>query len=58
MYLKRVFPGLFYQYIGRAAGNPILYYEKRVYPGARLPHVWLNKAIPTKPASTIDLAEH
>lgn len=28
------------------------------YPGRRLPHVWLNKRLPTKPISTIDLAGH
>ena len=32
------------------------YYHATTYPGARLPHVWLNSAIPGKKISTIDLA--
>ncbi|KAJ0423058.1 FAD binding domain-containing protein [Aspergillus carlsbadensis] len=36
--------------------EPLLHYEKRKYPGWRLPHAWLNKAKPTKPISTMDLA--
>ncbi|KAK5047275.1 hypothetical protein LTR84_006797 [Exophiala bonariae] len=47
-----------YKHTGRAAQDPILYHERRTYPGTRLPHVWLNKAIPTEPKSTIDLAGH
>lgn len=35
-----------------------LIYNRSTYPGCRLPHVWLNKSIPTKPISTIDLAGH
>ncbi|KAF4334390.1 monooxygenase FAD-binding [Fusarium beomiforme] len=42
----------------RATENPVLYYDPSTYPGSRLPHVWLNKSIPTKPVSTIDLAGH
>ena len=38
--------------------DPVLYYDANTYPGRRLPHVWLNKAMPTKPVSTIDLAGH
>ncbi|RDA90638.1 hypothetical protein CP533_6838 [Ophiocordyceps camponoti-saundersi (nom. inval.)] len=43
---------------GRAAEDPVLYYEPSTYPGSRLPHVWLNKACPTQPVSTIDVAGH
>ncbi|KAL4994849.1 FAD binding domain-containing protein [Aspergillus recurvatus] len=43
---------------GRAAEDPVLYYEPSTYPGCRLPHVWLNRAVPEKPVSTIDLAGH
>jgi hypothetical protein len=32
------------------------HYHPTTYPGARLPHVWLNHATPTKHISTIDLA--
>ena len=32
------------------------YYHPTTKPGARLPHVWLNTAIPSKRISTIDLA--
>ena len=31
-------------------------YHPTTYPGARVPHVWLNHAIPGKPISTLDLA--
>ncbi|KAF2186187.1 hypothetical protein K469DRAFT_664014 [Zopfia rhizophila CBS 207.26] len=34
----------------------VLHYGISTYPGSRVPHAWLNKAIPTKPISTIDLA--
>ncbi|KAK5061390.1 hypothetical protein LTR84_007932 [Exophiala bonariae] len=37
-------------------GDPILDHTRSTYPGSRLPHVWLNKAIPEQPISTIDLA--
>ncbi len=47
-----------FQPSGRAAENPVLYYEPNTYPGSRLPHVWLNKAEPTTPVSTIDIAGH
>ncbi|EXJ63257.1 uncharacterized protein A1O5_11578 [Cladophialophora psammophila CBS 110553] len=47
-----------YKHSGRAAEDPVLYYEKSTYPGCRLPHVWLNKAVPTEPVSTIDLSGH
>jgi hypothetical protein len=36
--------------------DPVLYYNTSTKPGSRLPHAWLNKAIPGKPISTIDLA--
>lgn len=42
----------------RTLKDEVLYHEPSTYPGCRLPHVWLNKAIPTKPVSTIDLAGH
>ena len=41
---------------GLAAQDPVLHYERSTYPGFRLPHVWLNRAVPGKPISTIDLA--
>jgi hypothetical protein len=47
-----------YKRAGRAAQDDILYYEPSTCPGCRLPHVWLNEAVPTKPMSTIDLAGH
>jgi hypothetical protein len=47
-----------FRYSGRAAEDPIIYYEKNTCPGCRLLYVWLNKAILTKPVSTIDLAEY
>lgn len=47
-----------YERFGRAAEDEVLYYEPSTYPGCRLPHVWLNKAVPTEPVSTIDLAGH
>lgn len=43
---------------GKAAEDPVLYHEPITYPGCRLPHVWLNKSVPGKPVSTIDLAGH
>ncbi|KAJ5970240.1 uncharacterized protein N7479_000158 [Penicillium vulpinum] len=44
--------------LGRAAEDIVLYHEPNTYPGSRLPHVWLNKATPEEPISTIDLAGH
>ncbi|KAF7125419.1 hypothetical protein CNMCM5793_001597 [Aspergillus hiratsukae] len=43
---------------GSAAQDSILFYEPTTYPGCRLPHVWLNKAVPGPRKSTIDLAGH
>ncbi|RLL94977.1 hypothetical protein CFD26_104334 [Aspergillus turcosus] len=43
---------------GSAAEDSILFYEPTTYPGCRLPHVWLNKAVPGPRRSTIDLAGH
>jgi hypothetical protein len=43
---------------GKAAEDNILFYEPSTYPGRRLPHVWLNTAIPGPYKSTIDLAGH
>lgn len=37
-------------------GDSILEHTRSTYPGCRLPHVWLNKEVPTKPISTHDLA--
>ena len=42
----------------RTTDDEVLYYEPSTYPGCRLPHVWLNKAVPGKLVSTIDLAGH
>ncbi|KAH8901193.1 hypothetical protein GQ53DRAFT_789927 [Thozetella sp. PMI_491] len=47
-----------FQLAGRAAENPVLYHDRNTYPGSRLPHVWLNKAEPTTPTSTIDIVGH
>ncbi|KAL1858199.1 hypothetical protein VTK73DRAFT_7910 [Phialemonium thermophilum] len=44
--------------LGRAAEDPVLYYEPNTRPGSRLPHVWLNRSTPTTPTSTIDIAGH
>ncbi|EAW15394.1 FAD binding domain protein [Aspergillus fischeri NRRL 181] len=41
---------------GRRAEDDVLYYEPSTYPGCRLPHVWLNTAVPGRQISTIDLA--
>jgi len=38
------------------AKDHVLNYVPSTYPGCRLPHVWLNKAVPVEPVSTIDLA--
>ena len=38
--------------------NPVLHYNPNTFPGSRLPHVWLNSAVPSKLISTIDLAGH
>ncbi|KAL2000629.1 hypothetical protein VTN02DRAFT_2844 [Thermoascus thermophilus] len=38
------------------AKDPVLHYVPSTYPGCRLSHVWLNKAVPVEPVSTIDLA--
>jgi hypothetical protein len=35
-----------------------LYHQPTTYPGARLPHAWLNTAAQSKLVSTIDLAGH
>lgn len=43
---------------GRAATNSVLYHEPNTYPGSRLPHAWLGRAVPGPPVSTIDLAGH
>ncbi|KAM7201258.1 FAD binding domain containing protein [Rhypophila sp. PSN 637] len=44
---------------GQAADDPILYHQASTYPGRRLPHVWLNKAVPERPPiSTINLSGH
>ncbi|KAI9836031.1 MAG: hypothetical protein M1819_001642 [Sarea resinae] len=40
------------------SGDPVLYYEKSTYPGSRLPHVWLNTAVPGPLISTLDLSGH
>src|ERR1700761_2996937 len=36
--------------------DPLEYYHPTTYPGARVPHVWLSRSIPSKAVSTIDLA--
>jgi hypothetical protein len=47
-----------YKRQGRGAEDEVLFYDPSTYPGCRLPHVWLNQAVPTYPVSTIDLAGH
>ncbi|CAG7939947.1 unnamed protein product [Penicillium nalgiovense] len=47
-----------YDQSGRAGEDKVLYHEPSTYPGSRLPHVWLNKATPGEPISTIDIAGH
>ncbi|KAF2469919.1 uncharacterized protein BDR25DRAFT_370577 [Lindgomyces ingoldianus] len=41
---------------GKEADNPVLFYDANTYPGRRLPHVWLNTALPKKLVSTVDIA--
>ncbi|KAH8817325.1 FAD binding domain-containing protein [Xylogone sp. PMI_703] len=36
--------------------DPALYHEPHTFPGVRLPHAWLNTAIPQQQVSTLDLA--
>lgn len=36
--------------------DPVMQYQITTYPGARLPHAWLNKREPEESISTIDLA--
>ena len=38
--------------------DKVLTYQITTYPGARLPHAWLNTRVPGEPISTIDLAGH
>ena len=38
------------------ATDPLEYYHATTYPGARLPHAWLSRTIPSKAISTLDLA--
>jgi hypothetical protein len=47
-----------YERGGRAAADEVLYHQPSTYPGCRLPHVWLNTAVPQAATSTIDLAGH
>lgn len=36
-------------------GDPVLDHTRTTYPGARLPHVWLNKPVPETPVPILDL---
>lgn len=36
--------------------DPLEHYHPTTYPGSRLPHAWLSRAVPSKAISTIDLA--
>lgn len=47
-----------YTPFGREAEDEVLYHESSTHPGSRLPHVWLNEAVPRAPVSTIDIAGH
>jgi hypothetical protein len=38
--------------------DPILCYQPTTYPGARVPHAWLNTTIPSRAISTIDITGH
>lgn len=38
------------------ATDALEYYQPTTYPGARLPHVWLSRTVPSKAISTLDLA--
>lgn len=38
--------------------DPTIYYQPTTFPGARIPHVWLNTEIPGEPISTLDLCGH
>lgn len=44
--------------LGRAVEDEVLYHEPSTYPGCRLPHAWLNTAVPTQCISTIDIVGH
>ena len=37
-------------------GDPVLGHTRSTYPGCRVPHVWLDKAIPGPPHFIVDLA--
>ena len=45
-----------FEFEGPAKEDSVLYYVPNTYPGSRLPHEWLNRAVPVTPISTIDLA--
>jgi len=45
-----------FEFEGSAKEDSVLYYVSNTYPGSRLPHEWLNRAVPVTPISTIDLA--
>ena len=47
-----------FQLTGPAAQNQIQHHMRSTYPGHRLPHAWINTAIPANPVSTIDLSGH
>ncbi|KAK0704653.1 FAD binding domain-containing protein [Lasiosphaeris hirsuta] len=47
-----------FAYTNKAALDPVLHHQPSTYPGRRVPHVWLNKALPEKRISTIDLTGH
>jgi hypothetical protein len=38
------------------ARDPLEHYHPTTYPGARVPHAWLGRHVPSKYVSTIDLA--
>jgi len=38
------------------ATDPLEHYHPTTYPGARVPHVWLSRTVPSKQISTYDLA--
>ena len=38
------------------AKDPLEHYHPTTYPGARVPHVWLSRTVPSKAISTYDLA--
>lgn len=41
---------------GKEAQDAVAFYTPSTYPGRRLPHVWLDRTLPARPVSTVNLA--